>query len=285
MPGTGTTLLDGDPAAEALRALLSPVRGLVLFLTGAGVSAESGIPTFRGPEGYWRVGSRDYHPQELATFAAFSRMPDEVWGWYLHRRGVCRAAAPNAAHRAIVAAERALGDRFLLVTQNVDGLHVRAGNSRARTYAIHGDLDLARCARECAPEPYPIPEAIGEDHPRGQPIGDAARARLRCPRCGGPGRPHVLWFDERYDEPRYRWDSTIRAAFAADALVVVGTSGATTLPTRVVEIGARRAVPIVVVDPEPTPFGQLAAASARGLELRGAATRRVPEVVAALGVA
>src|SRR5690606_10651146 len=112
-------------------------RGRILVLTGAGISAESGIPTFRGEEGYWRIGSRNYYPEELATRAAFSRMPDEIWGWYLYRRSVCRAASPNAGHLALAELERGLverneGDRFLLVTQNIDGLHLRAGNSLAR---------------------------------------------------------------------------------------------------------------------------------------------------------
>ena len=73
----------------------------MIVLTGAGVSAESGIPTFRGKEGYWTVGAREYHPQELATHDAFAAMPWDVWAWYLYRRGVCRAAAPNAGHDAI----------------------------------------------------------------------------------------------------------------------------------------------------------------------------------------
>ena len=111
--------------------------GPLVFLTGAGISAESGIPTFRGPEGYWTVGSREYRPEELATYEAFTRMPDEVWAWYLYRRGVCRAARPNPAHLALVELERALGDRFLLVTQNVDGLHLRAGHSAERVLQIH----------------------------------------------------------------------------------------------------------------------------------------------------
>src|SRR5690606_22392762 len=117
----------------------------LLFLTGAGISAESGIPTFRGPEGYWRVGSTNYRPEELATFAAYSAMPDVVWGWYLYRRGVCRAASPGPGHMALARAEEVLGDGFHLITQNVDGLHLRAGNSPERTYAIHGMIDFFRC--------------------------------------------------------------------------------------------------------------------------------------------
>src|SRR6185312_3235449 len=112
----------------------------IVVLTGAGVSAESGIPTFRGKEGYWTVGSREYHPQELATHAAFTRMPWDVWAWYLHRRAVCRRAEPNAAHHALA---RLPCD---LITQNVDGLHRRAGS---RPYAIHGDIDHMRCADDC----------------------------------------------------------------------------------------------------------------------------------------
>ena len=99
------------------------------MLTGAGVSAESGIPTFRGREGYWTVGSTEYHPQEMATLQAFEAMPEEVWRWYLYRLGACREAQPNQAHRAIVRLEERLGDRFCLITQNVDGLHLRAGSS------------------------------------------------------------------------------------------------------------------------------------------------------------
>ena len=90
---------------DDVRSVLQSIpRGLVVALTGAGVSAESGIPTFRGKEGYWQIGSRHYQPQEMATFEAFSRMPDEVWAWYLYRRGVCLAAEPNPAHVAFVRA-------------------------------------------------------------------------------------------------------------------------------------------------------------------------------------
>src|SRR5512133_3341710 len=122
-------------------------RGRVVALTGAGISAESGIPTFRGVEGYWVVGSRNYMPQEMATREMFDRAPEEVWRWYLYRFGVCRDARPNAGHAALVRLERALAERFTLVTQNIDGLHRRAGSERV--YCIHGDAAYVRCAGEC----------------------------------------------------------------------------------------------------------------------------------------
>src|SRR5438874_8242524 len=165
--------------------------GHVLVLTGAGVSAESGIPTFRGKEGYWTVGSRDYHPQELATHEAFTQMPWEVWGWYLFRRGVCRAAEPNAAHRAIVTWDAALGERFGLITQNVDGLHRRAGSPDARMYPIHGDISLMRCAKDCTLDRYPIPDSVPALG-KGEAVSAAVKALLVCPKCGGMARPHVL---------------------------------------------------------------------------------------------
>ncbi len=251
--------------------------GPVVFLTGAGVSAESGIPTFRGPEGYWRIGSRNYRPAELATRAAFEVMPDDVWGWYLYRRAVCRAAQPNAAHLVLAELEQTLGDRFVLVTQNVDGLHLRAGNS---TYQIHGNLDFMRCARGCTRELFPIPAAVGDTWEKGRLPGERERALLCCLRCGGPARPHVLWFDEHYDEAWFRLESSLRAAAATDLLVVVGTSGATTLPARMCAVVADRGVPTVVIDPESTPFSELAARSPAGLFLRGTACALVPPLAA-----
>jgi NAD-dependent deacetylase len=252
--------------------------GRVVLLTGAGISAESGIPTFRGPEGYWQVGSRNYHPQELATHDAFVRMPDEVWAWYLYRRSVCRAAQPNAAHLAVAELEAALGDGFVLITQNVDGLHLRAGNSAHRTYQIHGNIELMRCSRECSPALLPLPAGIDQSWPKGRAVGDGERALLRCPRCQSRTRPHVLWFDECYDEERFRFQSSIAAATAARLLVVVGTAGQTNLPMQVGALVARRGAPMLVVNPEPSPFTELAAANPQGLYLEGAAGSLVPPV-------
>ena len=149
--------MDFDAEWTGVLAAARKGTGQVVFLTGAGISAESGIPTFRGAEGFWRVGSRNYQPEELATFRAFRGMPAEIWSWYLYRYAMCRAAAPNPAHQALVELEQEIDDGFLLITQNVDGLHLRAGSSEQRTYQIHGNLEFIRCAAECSPERHPMP--------------------------------------------------------------------------------------------------------------------------------
>ena len=224
---------------EAALAACRAARGPVVVLTGAGVSAESGIPTFRGKEGYWTVGSREYHPQELATHAAFTRMPWDVWAWYLYRRGVCRRAEPNAAHRALAALD------CDLITQNVDGLHRRAGSRRL--YPIHGDIDHMRCADDCCLDIFAMPEDVADP-----------KAQLRCPRCGGMARPHVLWFDESYDEPRFFLDTSRRLAAHAGLLVVAGTSAQTNLPWQVVTLALRAGATVIDVNIEDNPFGEIA---------------------------
>ncbi len=269
------------PLPTDLAREISASRGPIVFLTGAGISAESGIPTFRGPEGYWRVGSRNYQPTELATAEAFARMPEEIWQWYLYRRGVCHAAEPNEAHLALAEAERRLGDRFLLVTQNVDGLHTRAGSSSARTYQIHGNIDFCRCSVGCAPTLRPLPAALPVAWARERTLVDAERAALHCS-CGAWLRPHVLWFDESYDEPLFRYVSARQAAETAAVLIVVGTSGATTLPAQMCAIVVARGAPLVVVDPEPGAYTTLAGRGARGVQIVGTACANVPLLVDAL---
>lgn len=266
---------------DRLAALFSEARaasGPVVFLTGAGISAESGIPTFRGEEGYWTVGSTHYRAMELATQAAFRRMPEDVWSWYLYRRSVCRAAEPNPAHTALVRLEEALQDRFLLVTQNVDGLHLRAGNSPARTYEIHGNIDYLRCDRT----PRPIPEGVSEAWTKETRFDDATRALLSCCEGGALSRPHVLWFDEYYDEALFRFESSLEAALRASLLVVVGTSGATNLPMQMGRIVADRGAPMVVVNRDPSPFSAFAEDSDKGVFLHGTAGEHVPAIVDAL---
>jgi len=256
-------------------------RGRVVVLTGAGISAESGIPTFRGAGGYWVVGSENYMPQEMATREMFDRAPEEVWRWYLYRFGVCRRAQPNAGHAALVRLEAALGDRFTLVTQNIDGLHRRAGSKRV--YCIHGDAAYVRCASECGAGLSELPELPARD--KGEPLTAADKARLTCGRCGGWLRPHVLWFDETYDEPYYRMESTLRAALEADLLLVVGTTGTTNLPMQVGRIAFARGAALVDVNPDENPFAELARRSGRGYFARGSACERLPPIAEALGAA
>jgi NAD-dependent deacetylase len=254
--------------------------GNVVIMTGAGISAESGIPTFRGKEGYWTVGSQHYHPQEMATYANFNRMPEEVWTWYLYRRGVCHRAAPNVAHQAVVECEKGLGDRFTLITQNVDGLHLRAGNSRERTFEIHGNIDFMRCANECSTTLYAMPDGVASKD-QGNRLTPEELALLRCPRCDGPSRPHVLWFDESYNEHHFRFESSLQAAQTCDLLVVVGTAGATNLPNHVVHLAIEAGASVIDINPESNPFSA-AAEAAGGFWLQGGAGAELPKLVAKL---
>lgn len=257
-------------------------RGLVLALTGAGISAESGVPTFRGEEGYWRIGSQNYFPEQLATRAAFEQMPDEIWGWYLYRRSMCHAAAPNPGHFALARLERELAERFLLVTQNVDGLHLRAGSTLERTYQIHGNLDYMRALHDRDGQTFPLPEALGIAWEYGRGIGARERELLVSPLDGTPARPHVLWFDETYDEARFRFHSTLAALEHAALVIVIGTSGATNLPTMIVENAFRRRIPLLVVNRDPSPFSELAQRSKHGLFVQEPAGEVLPEIADAL---
>ena len=245
--------------------------GRLVVLTGAGISAESGIPTFRGEDGYWKVGSKNHHPQEMATHAMFRRAPWAVWAWYLHRYGICRSAGPNAAHRAVARLDALFGDRFLLVTQNVDGLHPMAGNPLERCFQVHGDIALMRCSLECTKELVAIPEELATTE-KLPSLPAHVQTRLHCSRCGAPTRPHVLWFDECYDEEYYHFDGAMTAALSADALVVVGSSGSTTLPARMAMVAAQRGILLVDVNPDDNYFGDLAAGSPRGFVLRSPAS-------------
>jgi NAD-dependent deacetylase len=197
----------------------------LLVLTGAGISAESGIPTFRGAGGLWR----EHKAEELATPEAFALDPELVWEWYQWRRGICNRAQPNEAHRVIAALEDRVPE-LLLATQNVDGLHQRAGSTRI--IALHGNIDDARCTACRAVF------ALDADPP----------LLPSCPECGGLARPHILWFGERY------WPGTLERAWTfatrADAVLVVGTSGAVGPPAALALEAARHGAFGVDVNPE-----------------------------------
>lgn len=173
----------------------------LVVLTGAGVSRESGVPTFRGEEGLWR----QYRAEELATWEAFERDPELVWRWYDYRRQIVAEAKPNPAHEAIARLEAAYDD-FVLVTQNTDGLHERAGSKAP--VELHGNIWKARCVRD-----QRVFNLLETPLPEIPP---------RCERCGALLRPDVVWFGEPL--PAKAYDASYEAANDCDAMLVVGTS-------------------------------------------------------------
>ncbi|MCR9145144.1 MAG: hypothetical protein NXI24_23100 [bacterium] len=273
--------MDGDLISSALAARLREFQAsgaLLSVLTGAGISAASGIPTFRGKEGYWVVGSRNYQPQEISTLDMFERQPLEVWKWFLFRKTMCAKARPNDGHHAIVELERIFGDRFRLITQNVDGLHQAAGSSEERLLSIHGDLRHARCSDLCSFDLYEFPEIPKQ---RGEDLTPAEIERLRCPQCGEYLRPHVLWFDETYNEPFYKLDTTLAAAGRTGLLVIVGTSGATNLPFRIVD-GLLRNSKVTLIDiniEEDSLFGKMLAPHENGFPIVAESSAALGELV------
>jgi NAD-dependent deacetylase len=251
----------------------------ITVLTGAGISAESGIPTFRGPEGYWTIGSRDYHPQEMATYSMYCQQPDEVWKWYLYRLSVCGKAEPNAGHLALVEMENRFDDRFALITQNVDNLHLRAGNSEKRTYQIHGNIMFMRCRNECRMKLHPLPQDI-LPRKKNQDLSDVDKKHLSCPDCGCQTRPHVLWFDECYDEHYFKFESSMSIAAGTDLLIIAGTSGATTLPNHVASIVYQNGGTIIDINIEENPFSELAMNSPGGAFMKMTCSEGLKQLLA-----
>ena len=155
--------------------------GPVVVLTGAGISADSGVPTFRGEEGYWTVGSKNYHPMELATQQAFREMPEEVWRWYLYRRSVCRRAKPNAAHEALVRLEHALGHLRVDAGASVEDLHQRALRLRAdaEDHTLAGRARVERVLHEVDEDLTHLSRVAPQRHRRIQVRLDADRPLRR----------------------------------------------------------------------------------------------------------
>lgn len=250
-----------DPTEPA--AWIVAARTVVVF-SGAGVSAESGVPTFRGPEGLWRR----WRPEELATPEAFARDPRLVWDWYIWRRGLIADCAPNAAHHAIAALQVARPGVHV-VTQNVDGLHERAlraagaepGPERG-VLELHGSIAHDRCHR--CPWRSEEPRLGGPRPDEPLPV---------CPRCGGPARPAVVWFGELL--PQETLERAFALAGAADVCVVVGTSGLVEPAASVPRVTAAAGGRVVVVGPERTALDGLA-----DHVLRGPAAGVVPHLLA-----
>jgi NAD-dependent deacetylase len=200
----------------------------VAVLTGAGISAESGIPTFRGQGGYWR----NYKAEELATPEAFERDPQLVWEWYDMRRKICSEAKPNSGHIVVADMERHYS-KFLLITQNVDGLHRRAGNNKL--HQIHGDIFTARC-NHCG-NVYHHDEVPLKLNPP------------ECPLCKSRNvRPHIVWFGETY------FPGILEACYEflkkVDLIFVIGTSGQVSIPVSLASYAIMKGAYSIEINPD-----------------------------------
>jgi NAD-dependent deacetylase len=272
----------------------------VLVLTGAGVSAESGIPTFRGKGGYWR----NLDPTKLATPEAFERDPQLVWEWYRERRGRIRNAQPNAAHKAIAKLAQHANE-FLLVTQNVDDLHARAGLPKENMVQIHGDIFITRCSRcdfsrrdrgggkpgRCcasvaAPEPpesWATKSKTRRLRSRNEceataglsiaPTSDDHVNFLRCPKCDALMRPGVVWFGEQLPWKEVQRVEDCLDRGPCDVVIVAGT---TATFGYIVDwaLRASSAGELIEVNPEKTPLSRFATRL-----VRDAAAIALPQIV------
>ncbi len=214
----------------------------LLVLTGAGVSAESGLPTFRDAQGLWET-----HPvEEVASPEGFRHDPALVWRFYSQRRAAASSCVPNAGHAALVEIEQRLGDRFLLVTQNVDGLHLKAGSQRV--IELHGNLFTSRCSG-CDRDPFEDPRLYFEALPQ-------------CERCLEAGqkalvRPHIVWFGESLEPAHFQQiDAFIKKIEARRwVFLAVGTSGVVYPASGLVNLAARHGAETWLVNADPADNG------------------------------
>ena len=212
-----------------------------LYITGAGVSAESGIPTFRGEDGFWTIGSKNYTPMEMATRLMYTQQPEEFLAWYYHRFATYRHLGPNAVHHW-------LADKNL-ITQNIDGLDGKAGNTNY--IAIHGRLDQMTLFHEQG-DPVEVIQA---------PWGDVDETQLtkslleifkinNSPQLNQSLKPFVLLFDEFYTD-LYRIDEAVSRMNQADKIIFMGTSFSVNITNMALDIAIKNDLEIEVVDPDP----------------------------------
>lgn len=246
-----------DAAGRALAARLAGSRR-VCVLTGAGMSAESGIPTFRDAmTGLW---SR-FDPADLASEAGYRADPARVWDWYAQRRQGVRAAQPNAGHGALAAFEARHPGVLTLVTQNVDDLHQRAGSTDV--IRLHGDILRSHWLETC---PRPTPCEVDDQAWAGAPP--------RCADCGNLARPSVVWFGEFL--PGEALERSARAARQCEVMLVVGTSGAVWPAAGLAAQAAEAGAFVAIVNPAPSELDDVAS-----LCLRGTAAGLLPALLAA----
>ena len=245
-----------DEALQTAARAVAHSTKLAVF-TGAGVSKESGIATFREPEtGLWAR----YDPMQLATPEAYEADPEFVWGWYEHRFGVVTAAEPNPGHYAIAELEQLL-PHVVVITQNIDGLHQRAGSSRV--IELHGTVNSFRCVEG-------LHRGYGWDD-----FADQPDKPPRCPECGGYLRPEVVWFGEGL--PPDALNAAQQLSTTCDAMLIVGTSGVV-YPAAAMPMIAREAGAVVIdVNPQRDALSQVA-----DVFLRGPGGEVLPDLVAAV---
>jgi NAD-dependent deacetylase len=245
MPGSPQT--QTPPLHQAREWLVNAAS--VAVLTGAGISAESGVATFRGADGLWN----NFKPEELATPEAFARDPRLVWEWYDWRRCSIAQAQPNAAHRALVELEKRKR-QFTLITQNVDGLHDLAGSGKI--LKLHGDIWRMRCL-EC-----------GANFPnRRAPL---PKIPPHCA-CGGLARPGVVWFGEPLPEGMMK---EAEHAAAADVFLVIGTSAMVYPAAGLIPFAKQSGAKVIEINPEETSFSSIVDCS-----LRGKAAELLPKLI------
>jgi NAD-dependent deacetylase len=242
----------------------------ILVLTGAGISAESGVPTFRGAQGLWK----EFRPEDLATPSAFARDPRLVWEWYDWRRRRVQECRPNAAHLALASLALARGSGARIVTQNVDGLHAVAARDVAATLIrppaaadaaapleLHGSLFRVRCT------------ACGARRPHVEPIDATSPASLpRCEACAALLRPDIVWFGEPLDDAVL--GEAIERARTADVCLVVGTSAVVQPAASLAMVTKRAGGSVIEVNPESTPLTPFSDVS-----IRATAAATVPKIV------
>ena len=234
----------------------------ITVLSGAGISAESGVPTFRDDEtGLWA----QYDPYEISSTDGWQKHPERVWAWYLWRHHLVKEVAPNDGHRA-VAAWQDYAD-VTVITQNVDDLHERAGSRNV--HHLHGSLAEFWCDTCGSRYHGPLPDMA-------EPVLEKTPPSCEC---GGLIRPGIVWFGEQLpDEP---WQAAVEAVTCADIVVVVGTSGVVYPAAGLPEIALARGAVVIEVNPEPTPLSEAATAYIR--QSAGAALptllQRLPELL------
>jgi len=234
---------------EKLKTVLSSAKKIVFF-TGAGISAESGIPTFRGKDGIWNK----MKPEELANFSAFLRNPEIVWDWYQYRKKIVHQASPNAAHLAISELQNYF-EEVTVVTQNVDNFHRRAGSKTV--YELHGNIEKNYCIK--CKKRYDDKDLVIEDKVPG------------C-ECGGLIRPDIFWFGEFLPEDAY--SSSELAAEACDVLFIVGTSAVVFPAANIPYIAKRNGKFLIEVNIEKTELSDIA-----DISLIGKAGEILPQIL------